>query len=294
MKQRIFLLARKFFLKQSATIKAPKHSLSNILQSGAVPTRCFTMSGHRLNDKYKFESMDDLLNENKNKDEKNQEDNKNPEQKVGLKTRLAILTTLSTFVGGFWYYLKTTTEKKQLLKQEEECTKVDIGKSGFNLINHKGEKKTKEDFMGKWLLLYFGFTHCPDICPEELEKITDIVSAINEDNKLPDLQPVFVSVDPRRDTPEAMSEYLKDFHPTFVGLTGTEEEIEAAAKSYRVYYSVGPIDADEDYIVDHSMNMYLMNPRGDFVDFYGSRSKGTAEVCNGITRRMNNFIRLHG
>ena len=71
------------------------------------------MSGHRLNDKYKFESMDDLLNENKNKDEKNQEDNKNPEQKVGLKTRLAILTTLSTFVGGFWYYLKTTTEKSE-------------------------------------------------------------------------------------------------------------------------------------------------------------------------------------
>ena len=78
----------------------------------------------------------------------------------------------------------------------------------------------------------------------------------DEDNKLPDLQPVFVSVDPRRDTPEAMSEYLKDFHPTFVGLTGTEEEIEAAAKSYRVYYSVGPIDADEDYIVS-SLEQWL-------------------------------------
>jgi len=194
----------------------------------------------------------------------------------------------------FWYYLQTKKEKDDILQREEECSKVDIGNSDFTLTDHTGKRVSKKNFLGKWLLLYFGFTHCPDICPEELDRITEIVNKINNDKNTPDLLPIFMSVDPRRDTPEAMTEYLKDFHPSFVGLTGTEEEIKLATKSFRVYYSLGPKDDDNDYIVDHSIIMYLMDPRGQFVDYYGSRATPITDVVSGISKRMSNYIRLHG
>jgi len=286
-----FILRTSLFIckNRNAITKLPvcTQNLCKIKQS----SRQFSLFSYHLNKK---PTLDDLLKEDESDKKEKQKKSYFEEQTMPMKSRIAIVSVVSAGVCGFWLYLKTQKEDREIVQREEDCSKVDIGNADFTLTDHTGKRVTKKDFMGKWLLLYFGFTHCPDICPEELDRITEIVSEINESKGMPNLQPVFMSVDPRRDTPEAMTEYLKDFHPSFIGLTGTEEEIKLATKSFRVYYSLGPKDDDNDYIVDHSIIMYLMDPRGHFVDYYGSRSTPTTDVVSGITKRMKNYMRLHG
>merc|ERR1719427_1477070 len=136
-----------------------------------------------------------------------------------MKSRIAIVSVVSAGVCGFWLYLKTQKEDREIVQREEDCSKVDIGNADFTLTDHTGKRVTKKDFMGKWLLLYFGFTHCPDICPEELDRITEIVNKINNDKNTPDLLPIFMSVDPRRDTPEAMTKTPLIYYPFSCQLT---------------------------------------------------------------------------
>ena len=136
------------------------------------------------------------------------------------------------------------------------CFKVlNRGKGDWTLIDCKTEKViTKKDLHGKWVLMYFGFSHCPDICPETMEKIMDIIdihkAEQKKDSSLPDIQPVFISIDPDRDTPEALAYYLEDY-PHFLGLTGSMAQVKSVCKNYRIYFTKGPQSDDGDYIVDH-------------------------------------------
>jgi protein SCO1/2 len=119
------------------------------------------------------------------------------------------------------------------------------------------------------LQVYFGFTHCPDICPEELDKMSIAIDLVNA--KSPSaLRPVFITCDPARDTPAVLKTYLSEFHPSLIGLTGTWEQIKAVCKAYRVYFSTPPdVKPGQDYLVDHSIYFYLMDPDGDFVEAIG-------------------------
>lgn len=119
------------------------------------------------------------------------------------------------------------------------------------LTDHHGKDFTEKDLLGKWTLIYFGFTHCPDICPEELDKMAAVVDTIDKE-KGPITLPVFVSVDPARDSVKQVANYVQEFHPRLVGLTGDYDSVKRACKSYRVYFSTPPdAKATDDYLVDH-------------------------------------------
>ena len=139
----------------------------------------------------------------------------------------------------------------------------------FELIDQDSKPYSDANLKGQWALLYFGFTFCPDICPDELNKITAVVNELDKSMYAgPILQPVLITVDPRRDTAPKMKQYIKQFHPRFVGLTGTTEQVRKVTKAYRVYFNPTN-DDDENYLVDHSIIAYLLNPEGEFVAFYG-------------------------
>ena len=117
--------------------------------------------------------------------------------------------------------------------------------------------------------MYFGFTHCPDICPEELDKMAGMIDRVKETHGEV-LKPVFISCDPARDTPEVIKKYLEEFHGDIVGMTGTWQEVKDVCKAYRVYFSTPPdVQPGQDYLVDHSIYFYLMDPDGDFVEAIG-------------------------
>jgi protein SCO1/2 len=132
----------------------------------------------------------------------------------------------------------------------------------FALSNTDGRRVSDETFRGKWLLVYFGYTSCPDVCPTTL---SSMALALEKLGPLADrVQPVFITVDPQRDTAAIVGEYVKDFDPRFVGLVGSPQEIGAAAQEFHVYYRVRQLGNNE-YVVDHSSFIYLIDPNGTFV-----------------------------
>ena len=135
----------------------------------------------------------------------------------------------------------------------------------FALIDHNGKPRTNEDFRGKLLLIYFGFTYCPDVCPTDLQNIglaLDQLGAAGEK-----IQPLFITVDPERDTPEHLKDYVPMFHPRLIGLTGDAAAIHAAAAAYRAYYAKVPVNGD-DYTVDHSSFIYVVGADGQYLGFF--------------------------
>uniref|UniRef100_F7GLL9 Protein SCO2 homolog, mitochondrial n=1 Tax=Macaca mulatta TaxID=9544 RepID=F7GLL9_MACMU len=209
-------------------------------------------------------------------------------QGPGLRTRLLITALFGAGLGGAWLALRAEKERLQQQKRIEALRQAAVGQGDFHLLDHKGQGRCKADFRGQWVLMYFGFTHCPDICPDELEKLVQVVRKLEAEPGLPPVQPVFITVDPERDDVEAMARYVQDFHPRLLGLTGSTEQIAQATHSYRVYYSAGPKDEDQDYIVDHSITIYLLNPDGLFTDYYG-RSKSAEQISDSVRRHMATF-----
>lgn len=138
----------------------------------------------------------------------------------------------------------------------------------FTLTDQTGRTVTDADYRGKYLLVYFGYTYCPDVCPTELGAMARAVDLLGVQGDK--VQPLFISVDPERDTVAHLKEYVPLFHPRLAGLTGTPEQVKAAARAYRVYYAKAPQkDAGPDeYLMDHSSFIYLMGPDGRFLGVY--------------------------
>jgi protein SCO1/2 len=131
-------------------------------------------------------------------------------------------------------------------------------------VNQDGKRVTEKDFLGNYMLVFFGYTYCPDVCPTELQVMTAALDQLGPEASR--IQPVFVSIDPARDTPEVLKAYVANFGPRLMGLTGTAEEVAAIAKAYRVYYAkAGNSTSAMDYLMDHSSIIYLMGPDGRFV-----------------------------
>lgn len=131
----------------------------------------------------------------------------------------------------------------------------------YTLTNHRGETVTDQTFRGKTQLVFFGFTHCPDICPTALTLISDLLEQIGP--AADRIQPIFITVDPERDTPQALARYVEAFHPSLVGLTGTPDQVATAAAAFKVFYRKMP-RPDGDYFMEHSGSIYVLAPDGSF------------------------------
>lgn len=206
----------------------------------------------------------------------------------GLRTRLLVTALFGAGLGGVWLALRAEKERDQQRRRTEALRQASVGQGDFRLLDHQGQARCKADFRGQWVLMYFGFTHCPDICPDELEKLVQVVRQLEAQPGLPPVQPVFITVDPARDDVAAMARYVQDFHPRLLGLTGSAEQVAQVSRSYRVYYSAGPKDEDQDYIVDHSIAIYLLNPDGLFTDYYG-RARSAEQIADSVRRHMAVF-----
>jgi protein SCO1 len=166
-----------------------------------------------------------------------------------------------------------------LLVPEPQQARVPIG-GPFKLTTQDGKPFTDENLKGKPFAVFFGFTHCPEVCPTTLYDLTQDLSALGKDAD--NLRVAFVTVDPARDTPELLKTYLASFDPRIVGLTGTEEEIAAVANAYKVYYRKVPTDSD--YTMDHTATIFLMDSRGDF---YGtSNFQESQDIRRGKLKKL--------
>lgn len=136
---------------------------------------------------------------------------------------------------------------------------------GFTLTNQDGEKISDTDFAGKYRIIYFGFTYCPDVCPIDLANLMNgLTLAEKEDPAMAEkIQPIFISIDPERDGPEQLKQYVDNFHPRLIGLTGSVDEIAAVAKKYLIIYNKREAEGFSDYLVDHSRQGYLFGPEGE-------------------------------
>lgn len=137
----------------------------------------------------------------------------------------------------------------------------------FTLTDQTGRRVTDQDFRGKYMLVYFGFTFCPDVCPSGLQVMAAALDQLGP--KAEQVVPIFITVDPERDTPEQLAQYVASFHPRLLGLTGSPEEIQSVAKAYRVYYrKVKDEKSTAEYTVDHTSIIYLMSPEGEFITHF--------------------------
>jgi len=157
----------------------------------------------------------------------------------------------------------------------------------WSLVDLEGNLVTNKTFEGKWVLLYFGFARCPDICPSEMVKIGKVMDTLAKEHPeaAKNVIPLFVSIDPARDSLKVLREYGKDFHPSYIFLTGSPEQVQQMAKKYRVYISKADETEDGDYLVDHSIVVYFHDDTGDLVDCF-TQSMRPADIIGMILERM--------
>jgi len=170
---------------------------------------------------------------------------------------------LAAFVaaGALWHLGDLNSQSGT---QTISAAAVQLG-GPFALTDQNGKRRTEADYRGKYMLIFFGYTFCPDVCPTTLAVMSAALDMMG--SRADRIVPIFITVDPKRDKPEILKAYLDAFGPRWVGLTGAPEEIAAVAKEYRVFYRVNAGEGDN-YTVDHSGVVYLMNPDGSYLANY--------------------------
>jgi cytochrome oxidase Cu insertion factor (SCO1/SenC/PrrC family) len=151
----------------------------------------------------------------------------------------------------------------------------------FALVDHTGKPRTDADFRGKLLLIYFGYSYCPDVCPTDLQQIGLAIAALGRDGEA--VHALFITLDPERDSVAHLAEYVPLFHPRLIGLRGSAEETRKVADAYKVYYAKYP-PGSPDYVIDHSSFIYLVDPAGKYIGFF---PPGTS------ADRMVEMLKLH-
>ena len=171
---------------------------------------------------------------------------------------------------------KTDTPKPTFLSTD--ITGAGLG-GDFQLTDHAGNLRTLEDFKGKVVVLFFGYTHCPDVCPATMGKLASAMNELGADASR--VQVLFVTVDPERDTPAALRDYLSAFNPDFLGLYGNEQTIKKVTKEYRIHSQKQPGDSENHHTVDHSTGSYILDQKGK-ARLYVSSDKGPEVFAHDI------------
>lgn len=188
-----------------------------------------------------------------------------------------IVLVIAAVIGATAVILWQTSEQPRLAGSVNVSRGVQIG-GPFTMTDHTGQPVTEKMLEGRYSLIYFGYTFCPDVCPTELQDMSVALDLAGEAGEK--VLPVFVTIDPARDGQQQMADYVAAFHPRMVGLRGTEEQTAAIAKAYRVYYA--PVNQDDDYyLMDHSNFIFFMDPDGkNIAIFNGDTSPQT--IADGI------------
>ncbi|MGH8672601.1 MAG: SCO family protein [Burkholderiales bacterium] len=134
--------------------------------------------------------------------------------------------------------------------------------AAFSLIDHTGKRVSDRDFGSRYKLIFFGFTHCPDICPTTLYNVAQVMGLLGKEGAR--VVPLFITVDPQRDTPAVLAQYVTQFHPSIVGLSGSKEEIRRVADGYHVYFAEVKSEQGDDYLMDHTASTFLVAPDGGY------------------------------
>ena len=205
---------------------------------------------------------------------------KTPLARIVALLSLVLGLALAGFVG--WTLLQSPEDRAAVGGRMAEAGAVTIG-GPFALTDQHGERRTEKDFEGQFKLIYFGFTHCPDVCPTELQAMTAALESLGSAAER--VTPIFITIDPERDTVEQMRAYAAHFHPRLVALTGTEAEIAAVAKAYRIYYARVEDESASDYMMDHSSIIYLMGPDGRFLTHFGGGTP-PEQMAEGMERYL--------
>ncbi len=177
--------------------------------------------------------------------------------------RLAAVALMAALIGGAVALALLPGSREQIVQSLPSTGKALVG-GPFSLVDHTGKEVTDADFRGRFMLVYFGFTYCPDICPSGLQVMSAALDQAGA--KADQITPIFITVDAERDTPAQLAQYVPSFHPRLVGLTGSPEQVAAALKSYRVYAKkVDDPKSSAGFTYDHSSIIYLMDRQGNYV-----------------------------
>ncbi|PIE14952.1 MAG: SCO family protein [Rhodobacterales bacterium] len=199
---------------------------------------------------------------------------------------LAIIACVALVVFGFWYtgFFKGSEDIFAPCRTNQLA--LGAGKIGgpFTLVDETGKTVTDKDIITGPTLIYFGYTFCPDICPADNSRNAEAVEILEKQGKI--VKPVFISIDPERDTPEAVADFTDMLHDRMIGLTGTPEQVKAASTAYHTFYRKQKDGDPEFYLVDHSTQAYLMFPEYGFIDFF-QRPDTAEEVAERISCYMD-------
>lgn len=196
------------------------------------------------------------------------------------------VAALVAIIGGLWFGTRMTGSDDQFAQCRGSQIAGGTSQIGgpFELVNAQGETVTDADVLTEPSLLYFGYTFCPDVCPLDTARNAEVVDVLQERGQ--SLIPVFISIDPQRDTPQVVGDFAENLHERMIGLTGSSEQVKAASQAYKTYYKAHPAE-DDYYLVDHSTFSYLVLPEHGFVEFF-RRDTSSEQMADQIGCFLNN------
>ena len=195
------------------------------------------------------------------------------------KSLLVVLLLVASGVGGY-IYMNTPRLSGEMKEAGDLVPKAEIG-GHFTLTNQDGKKVSDTDFKGKKMMVFFGFTNCPNICPVTVAVMTEVMNQLQKPDSV---VPIFITIDPERDNPAAIKKFLEDYHPSFVGLTGDKAVVDNVLKEYKIYSAKSTDSKNKNnYMMNHSDLIYLMDEQGNYVTHF-SQSNAPEDIVEYIEK----------